>query len=303
MEIVEIQDIPEIPKAIIDAHNSNTLLIFIGAGVSRLAGCDGWDDLSRTLIRSLSECKKPDGTKIVNFEETQILENLKDNRQKISICYELFRECEKLDSFYETLQKSFKPKKDKKIYDELAKFNAIFFTTNADELFDTYFLQSKIFSDFDDYNLKLGTTSPSNKLFHLHGCINNRSTLVFTLSEYLKRYQNTAFTNIVREYFDKSTVLFLGYSLSELELLQYIIKNDNNPLPKYALNGYMKNETLLLKYDKTFFGTLGIKIIPFNKSMNGYLQLSEIISDWVSRIEISSLKFSNTFGLIDQLVE
>jgi hypothetical protein len=47
-----ISRIPEVPGEVRDAVNNGTLAVFIGAGVSRLVGCEGWDTLARNLIRS-----------------------------------------------------------------------------------------------------------------------------------------------------------------------------------------------------------------------------------------------------------
>ena len=50
MALGKIQQIPDIPDQIVDAVNKNTLAVFIGAGVSKTLGCDGWNDLSERLI-------------------------------------------------------------------------------------------------------------------------------------------------------------------------------------------------------------------------------------------------------------
>jgi len=45
-----IYEIPKVPKEIVDAVNNQTLAVFIGAGVSRLIGCMGWDQLATNLV-------------------------------------------------------------------------------------------------------------------------------------------------------------------------------------------------------------------------------------------------------------
>jgi len=45
-----ILPIPEVPPEIFEAVNNDKLAIFIGAGVSRLVGCIGWDQLAKELI-------------------------------------------------------------------------------------------------------------------------------------------------------------------------------------------------------------------------------------------------------------
>jgi hypothetical protein len=40
----KIDSKPPLPPAIKQAFNDNKLAVFISAGVSRLIGCDGWDE-------------------------------------------------------------------------------------------------------------------------------------------------------------------------------------------------------------------------------------------------------------------
>ncbi|MCX7727460.1 MAG: hypothetical protein N2053_11510 [Chitinispirillaceae bacterium] len=47
---MEIQPIPKIPQKIIEAVDNDKLAVFIGAGVSRLIGCKGWDQLAQNLV-------------------------------------------------------------------------------------------------------------------------------------------------------------------------------------------------------------------------------------------------------------
>ena len=44
-----ILPIPVIPPEIKNAVDTKTLAVFVGAGVSRLIGCKGWDDLVTTV--------------------------------------------------------------------------------------------------------------------------------------------------------------------------------------------------------------------------------------------------------------
>ncbi|MBF0539272.1 MAG: hypothetical protein HQL03_13570 [Nitrospirae bacterium] len=52
-----IEPIPDLPVEIIDAVDNGTLAVFIGAGVSRLVGCLGWDELAKNLVERCCERK------------------------------------------------------------------------------------------------------------------------------------------------------------------------------------------------------------------------------------------------------
>lgn len=54
--------IPEPPERILDAMDNNTLVLFIGAGVSRLSDYPSWSELPSKLIKKLYEKNK------INYE-------------------------------------------------------------------------------------------------------------------------------------------------------------------------------------------------------------------------------------------
>ncbi len=64
-----ILPVPLVPPQIRDAVNSKTLAVFVGAGVSRVMGCMGWDELSRRLVKRCSLIKRPtDGLPYLNVD-------------------------------------------------------------------------------------------------------------------------------------------------------------------------------------------------------------------------------------------
>ena len=69
-----ISRIPKVPDEIKTAINNDTLSVFIGAGVSRLVGCKGWDALARNLV---NRCHEED---IINFREKDTLSQIQDHK-------------------------------------------------------------------------------------------------------------------------------------------------------------------------------------------------------------------------------
>ena len=72
-----------IPPEIITAINNKKLAVFIGAGVSRLAGCIGWDRLAADLVK----CCHKEG--IINYKVKTKLTESDDHKKTITICYHL----------------------------------------------------------------------------------------------------------------------------------------------------------------------------------------------------------------------
>ena len=58
--IYKIQPVQPVPKEIVEAVNNETLAVFIGAGVSRLIGCMGWEQLAQNLVNRCFSIKKKD---------------------------------------------------------------------------------------------------------------------------------------------------------------------------------------------------------------------------------------------------
>ena len=174
--------LPELPDVIRDAINKDNLVVFIGAGVSALAGCMRWPDLAKHLAE---ECLKKN---CINFSEKEQLKSDNDHLKVISVAYELLREKGCQEHFYQELEKALKPNNENRctdIYDRLWKFGGAFVTTNADECFHRNFLRENILmwpKKFESEGIK------RRRLYHIHGCIKERDSLVFKKNEYLERY-------------------------------------------------------------------------------------------------------------------
>ena len=98
--------------------------------------------------------------------------------------------------------------------------------------------------------------------------------------------------------FSKYTVLFIGYGLTEFELLDYLTlkaKTIDNKKKHYALMPYYSFENSIMKHDRLYYNSLNIEIIPYAKDDNGYNQLIEIVNDWTNK--------SNYLNLIDTELE
>ena len=227
----EIHPIPTIPNEIINSINDDNLAIFIGAGVSRQRGCIGWDELALKLIEACYKSRKNNSKRCINYKEKETLSNIKDHKKTITICYSILKENNLEHVFYTHLENALKPNDELSntlnIYNELSQIPALFITTNADELFDNKFHESRIQIQLRQFNI---SNIDKQNLYHIHGSIREKNSLVFTVDQYLHRYQDTKFQLFLREIFSKYLILFIGYGLNEFELLDYVItKNDKTP--------------------------------------------------------------------------
>ena len=137
------------------------------------------------------------------------------------------------------------------VYRSLGKLSRIFVTTNYDAWLDTE-IQDNVLSvtaapPAQDTSaaprvrrriVKVEDFTPANlnqpdSVFHLHGSLADPSGMVMTTRDYIRRYANDrgsddpALENrtltFLEALFQNKTVLFVGYGLEDLEILEYVI--------------------------------------------------------------------------------
>ena len=298
-----IEEIPELPEKIIEAVNNDSLAIFIGAGVSRLAfekKCIGWNELGNKLI---DLCFERD---FINFKEKESLSERYGPKKAISICYNILNKQESLDLFYNEMRKAlndFAMPCTSKIYDYIKAIPGVYITTNADRCFQdiNYFRNDDVISETNKMNEDEITF---NRLFKIHGCISNTSTLVFRQKEYFDRYKIRTFIKFLTKLFATKTFLFVGYELNEIELLEYIFQKTgiaSNELRHYLLQPMFSGDSIL-SFEESYYNDMGIDMIPFLKDKNGYRQLENVLENWSNRIRMLSKYNVNTFDKIESLL-
>jgi len=303
-----ILPIPPVPPKIREAVNTKTLAVFVGAGVSRVMGCMGWDELSRRLVKRCSLVKRPiDGLPYLNFRGTEILGQYSDHKKTITICYDILKDNGCQDVFFEELENSFKPDEEytsyRDIYHQLYGLRGLFITTNADEHFDTLFNQDRIvYKEFHPDNID------HTILYHIHGSIRDRGSLIFTVPDYILRYRDPNFQAFLQHIFDRHTVLFIGYGMSEFELLDFIVmkygSTDFTQMKHFILSPYYSGEEeTALKFDRYYYHKMGITVVPYQKDQNGYNQLYEVIKDWNRKINQTSTYLYDSYKEIEEAVE
>lgn len=266
--------------AVLKAFKERKVIFFLGAGVSRLEGIKGWDDFSDTLIKKAFPIFK---------DREELMRARLSSKEKITIAYEKFITDNRLEEFNKEFEKALEPDKNAEhigIYETLSKFNVNFLTTNADLLFENILGKEICHTDFDPNRLSNTTHISRNQLFYLHGrCSDGVDTLVFTAPQYVKRYNDRNFCNFLKSIFNdpEYVIFFIGYGLNEYELIDYIaaktgIINTGRMASIYALVPFFSYEDTLFKARRSYFESLGIKLIPYCKD-EGYEKLYEVLNN------------------------
>lgn len=291
----EISSIPNIPGEIIMAAQRGKLVIFVGAGVSKLLGCPDWKEFALRHLRYLYEKKK------INFFEFERFKSL-DARKLLSICWNIYKE-EKLQP--PNMKELLKTHNEKHItiYNDLYSFNAIYVTTNYDDYLDEEAQKSKRQISSKDISPQDTTEDLSKKpeiiyskddlliskleignVIHLHGSIRDEKNTVITIVDYINHYEHGTKPSVfLEEIFKSYTVLFIGYGLEEYEILEFLISKSRTPVGEirhFMLYPIFKQESNLLRFYEGYYRDLGVQLIPYMIDDNGYDQLITIIHKW-----------------------
>src|SRR3970040_1263524 len=88
------------------------------------------------------------------------------------------------------------------------------------------------------------------------------------------------------------TVLFLGYGLEEIEVLEYILRRgsaadkDTSPhIRRFILQGFFNSEIALLEMLRNYYlETFNVDLIGFPKDYKYYEQQEQILDSWSDKL-------------------
>jgi hypothetical protein len=317
-----MKPVPDIPKEILDASFKGRLVVFIGAGVSRIVGCPSWKEFALLHLKYLFE------KNAFNYYEFAKLKEI-EPRKLLSICKKIYED------------KNLSPKKTADllqgnidlinkypIYDELYAFNAIYLTTNYDIYLDEAAQKAgrivskserssetsvpieektkyEIINSQDDL---LVTCLKNGNIIHLHGSIQNEQQMIITITDYMALYEKDSKPAVLlEEVFRSFTVLFVGYGLEEYEILEFMINRSliaRGAIQHYMLYPVFKAESNLLDFQQKYYSDLGVQLIPYPIDENGYEQLATVVHEWTRQIGPTARpqKYYEKIRLIDEVL-
>lgn len=315
---VEIQSLPKVPDGLIEAATRNTLVPFVGAGVSRLAGCPSWIEFADKVMDSLVT------QGVLSPAQRSQLSPL-SARVKLSVA-KLTAKKHGVDVGYrDILQKSKKwleHTDGRRVYGHISALSKKFVTTNYDEWLDIVLPQFELKPDTPEDDTDSRPEQRRVKLYkpedmtaanflaphtvvHLHGALDDPAGMILSTSDYLNRYRNdgnrgsgdeeNTVLRFLEFLFKEKTVLFLGYGLEELEILEYIILKARRMTDgrakvarHYLLQGFFSFEaeicTALQEY---FLQECGIELIPFSRDEKDWAQLIPVLEAFAKALPVN----------------
>lgn len=279
MSIELVPDLKKFPH-IYGARKNEKLVIFVGAGISALWGCKRWKEMAIALIDSCYE-----GGSIDHWAREILLNKYSGSPRKlITIAKNILK-----DKYLDVLKTTLQPLHERKaklpyLFNNLFALQASYITTNVDSHFSGMFDADKIHFEPGKFTLK-----PQN-IVHLHGIIHNPESLVMTVDEYIRRYQDKQFRDFLEAAFfdEKYCFLFIGYGVDEMEIIDFMIQKYSSGVKSlktflhrfYILLPFYYNEEPLLNYEQLYFDQIHMSVIPYAINSKGYDQIDEVLSSW-----------------------
>ena len=301
---------PDIPASLRDAAHRKSLVPFIGAGVSRIIGYPNWEEFAvKALKFFVTEGK------LNHAQFDQIINGKLSPRIILSLAKNLEEKFRLPIEFEKILsQEGCDPNNDN-IYEDvirLFQFSKTFVTTNFDKELDGQLRQN--LPEIDDKNTSVNVPTQSvtpiyerrdidvrsldkkNSVIHIHGSVRDRNSMVLTTSDYLERYSGhqidghavieNPFLSFLQQLFKSRNVLFIGYGLDELEILEYVFHKSTISQPDdaqeriekhYIIQGFYSHQLELANSLASYFHSLGIKLLPFSLDTDGWDGLGAVI--------------------------
>lgn len=288
-KVPDLREVLPAPEEVIQAGLDGNLILFVGAGVSRLLDLPSWTGLAACVLEDLRK------ENYLNYSEIEQLQT-QDAKKQLSIA-KLIADENKFDL---NIGRHLEGKTEgDSIYKALNDIGCSCVTTNYDELLLPRYFKSK---DGSETAAPANRVSEREKFFakllnepgtvvHLHGCVSKPETMIVTTKEYLEHYDHDNVQQFLGELFKRKTVLFLGYGLEESEILEHILRRgqvkQTGERKRFAVQGFFRSQQPLYEklhnyYEKSF----GVHLLGFIRDHQDYTCLESIIESWATQIVI-----------------
>jgi hypothetical protein len=310
--------IPDVPEGLREAAQIGTLIPFIGAGVSRLAGCPNWTTFADEALKSLIDQGK------LSYSQHEQIRHL-NPRVKLSIARSLEEEHRISIDYRSILHRGelHEHKEGCRLYDTLFRLGNIFVTTNYDMWLDQRIPVPAVSVTPPSAPVNTVTVTPMrvihrvvdflpavlgepNTVVHLHGSVHEPKGMILTTRDYLEHYANDRLSassggsenrvlRLLEDLFRHKTVLFIGYGLEELEILEYVIlkagqgRGGGKEVRHFLLQGFFSHEDALRRTLKSYYrDQCGIELIPFLLDNKNWGQLVDVLEQFAQRVPVSA---------------
>ena len=303
-KVPDLRELIDPPEEVVQAARHGELILFVGAGISRLVGLPSWKSLAELALKDL--CK----SKCLNFSELDQLKYL-DPRKLLSIATLVANENKKklnLDQYF-----SMVPATDT-IYKSINDIGCTCVTTNYDVMISPAFKDpdddsttaSKGASVCEPSSIYRNLLDEPGNVIHLHGCKTKPDTMIVTTKDYLEHYDDNNIQDFLGYLFSSKTVVFLGYGLEEAEILEHILRRGSatasSHRKRFSLQGFFRSQHPLYEMLHRYFDeSFGVNILGFLRDHKDYFCQERIIEDWSRSLRVKKPPLATDADLIDEV--
>ena len=321
-------EIPEIPSAIVDAVSTGRLILFIGAGVSRLAGAPSWENAANKAFDELIQ------KSLIRFGEAEQLKG-EHPKKKLSIAMDISSGANSVLDF----RRIFTPPEyqpDAQIYRDLYSIGVPIVTTNYDEGLDLQALQTTPMATpvqpagastpqvagtqtkpsgvvyYHKKDLTIEKLLQPGAVIHIHGSVQDHISMVVSSRQYLEHYREQFVQTFLQKLFEGDyTVLFVGYGLEEEEIIDYVTLKNPGKLQSnireerhFWLYPWLPSQEARFTHLSNYYlSYCNVKRVPYSIDRLGHSQLKDVISEWAKRLRSKARapEFLAKVRLIDEV--
>ena len=204
-----------------------------------------------------------------------------------------------------------------KIYGALGQLGQRFVTTNYDGWLDYMYPSAPSVSVptglpstpsyatrqiyFEPVDFTAARFRDSDTVMHLHGSLQSQDSMILTMRDYISHYANdrgaangdeeNRVLTFLEHLFKDKTVLFVGYGLEDLDILEYVVQKArgvsrrDGEVQHFMLQGFFSYETALAENMERFYREeCGIALLPFLRDSKNYDQLIDVLTDYARKI-------------------
>ncbi|MGE0671729.1 MAG: SIR2 family protein [Methylibium sp.] len=288
-----------------DAAKHGELVVFVGAGASMLCGSPDWRGFASQVVGALAKGG------VLSFLEAEQLRGLGDSRRTLSIAMALAKEKGIAIDFDSILHPAKPVAIGSELYELLSSLRPVFVTTNYDKWLDDaepaelstevrvggeaepargpgrrpkYYLRE---------HLSSALLTERGAVIHLHGSYTDPSSMVVSLKDYIEHYADLRVQAFLSAMFKNHTVLFVGYGLAELEVLDHIIRSNESLRTRTAeprhflLYAHRSTESVQTRFIEQFFrDQCGVCVVPYCIDAKGHQEVVEVFKGWKSELDV-----------------
>lgn len=272
----------------------NKCILFIGSGVSALAGCSDWRKLVKDMLANpiISSTIRPE----------ELSEQI-SNETKLEYCKNQFEKNNAVKAYWGAVRNALLVNDQEKYETEylsfirnlktISPFPKVIMTTNIDSLLEQsrMFNNENIFHKITDFSLSINPEG----IFHIHGYFEDLENALFVKSQYVPKYSDPAFIDFLKSVAQSNSFVFLGSRVEESFRDNVLLTTKRSGIYHYLLvhDDYKLSDSEITLYLDLY----NIKVIKYGPMDRFKTNMESWINSRFPRTEAKSPRTEDTYEI------